>query len=391
MERSHVTPGISALTILPLATIPLIACGNTGGTEQDEPPATGQAVEKDTNGRPFHIEVMGTMDSPWALEFLPGTSDLLITTQPGELWLHDTESGEQREVSGVPEDVLAEGQGGLADVVAAPDFEESSEVYLSWVESSDEGSAGVIGRATLEDATLEDLDVVWEQQPAAGSGHFSLRMAFSPDGEDLFVSSGDRQALEPAQDLESGLGAILRLTPDGGPAPDNPWSDQGEVADQVWSYGHRNPLGLAFDDSGHLWSSEMGPAGGDELNLIESGGNYGWPEVSQGDHYDGESIPDHSAEDDFVEPQAWWNPAISPGSLMIYQGELFEEWQGDAFLGGLSGESLVRVDLDGETAGDDEVFEMGERIRDVAEAPDGSIWLIEDDDGASVLRLTPAD
>lgn len=380
MARSHVMSGISALTILPLA-----ACGASGNVSSENPAPSASSEHQ----QPFTVEEMGTLDSPWALEFLPGTSDALITTQPGELWRVDTESGEQQEISGVPDNVLAEGQGGLADVVVAPDFEDSAEVYLSWVTSAGDDSAGVIGRATLDGDTLQDLDVLWEQQPASGSGHFSLRMAFSPDGDDLFVSSGDRQELVPAQDLQSGLGAILRLTPDGEAAGDNPWSDQGPVAEQVWSYGHRNPLGLAFDDDGRLWSSEMGPAGGDELNLIESGGNYGWPEVSQGDHYDGESIPDHSADDDFVEPQAWWNPAISPGSLMIYQGELFDQWQGDAFLGGLSGEALVRVAMDGDTAGEDDIFDMGARIRDVAEAPDGSIWVIEDGDDASILRLTP--
>lgn len=342
----------------------------------------------------FTIEEQGSYDSPWALEFLPGTEQLLITTLTGDLYLRDLEGSEEIDVEGLPDDIVVEGQGGLGDVIAAPDFEESQRVYLSWVTSGDDGTGAVVGHAELveegDSAELQDLTVIWEQEPkTSGNGHFAHRLAFSPDGEHLYVTSGDRQEMDPAQDLSSGLGKVMRLTPEGEAAPDNPFADEGGVSEEIWTYGHRNPLGIDFDEDGRLWVSEMGPEGGDELNLLEEGENYGWPDASDGDHYDGEEIPDHTEDDDFTGPVVSWSPSISPGSLVIYQGEMFEDWNGDAFMGALSGEALVRVELDGETAGDTEVWDMGERIRDVEQAPDGSIWVIEDGDGAELLRLTP--
>lgn len=396
MDRIYALTGIGAT-----AALVLTGCGANGTLQNDQNTEEAGEVAEDQEQQspqegepPFSVEEQGSYDSPWALEFLPGTELLLITTQPGTLILKDLDSEEDITVEGAPDDVVAEGQGGLADVVVAPDFEQSREIYLSWVTSGEGGTGAVVGRAELEtdgsDASLEDLTVIWEQQPkTSGSGHFAARMAFSADGEHLFVTSGDRQELSPAQDMENTLGTIVRLTPEGDPAPGNPFSDEGGVTEEIWSYGHRNPLGIDLDADGRLWSSEMGPAGGDELNLIEEGNNYGWPEVSQGEHYDGEEIPDHSEEDDYTAPHAWWTPSISPGSLMIYGGDLFEDWEGDAFMGALSGEALVRVELDGEDAGEEEMWEMGARIRDVAQAPDGSIWLIEDGDDANLLRLTP--
>lgn len=223
-----------------------------------------------------------------------------------------------------------------------------------------------------------------------GDGHFSHRLAFSPDGEHLFVSSGDRQLGAPAQDTSNTLGTIVRLTPDGEPAPGNPLADRGGVSAEIWTWGHRNPLGLEVAPDGTLWSSEMGPEGGDELNVIEAGSNYGWPEVSDGSDYGGGEIPDHAEGDGFAAPARSWNPSISPGSLMIYDGEMFEDWRGDAFLGALSGEALVRVDLDGRTAGDTKVFDMGARVRAVEDGPDGAIWVLEDEGAGRLLRLTPA-
>ena len=223
-----------------------------------------------------------------------------------------------------------------------------------------------------------------------GDGHFSHRLAFSPDGEHLFVSSGDRQLGDPAQDTTNTLGTIVRLTLDGEPAAGNPLADEGGAAAEIWSWGHRNPLGLEFASDGTLWSSEMGPEGGDELNLIEAGANYGWPEASNGSDYGGGEIPDHADGDGYVAPARSWTPSISPGSLLVYGGDLFEDWQGDAFLGALSGEALVRVDLEGQSSGDAEVFDMGQRIRAVEEGPDGAIWLLEDEGSGRLLRLTPA-
>lgn len=325
---------------------------------------------------------------------------MLVTSRYGELFLRSADAGADEEdptgisVTGLPEDIVVEGQGGLGDVVAAPDFEASQRIYLSWVNASEAGTGAVVGHATLVDSgeavELEDLTVVWEQDPkTSGSGHFSHRLAFSPDGEHLFVTSGDRQQLDPAQDLSSGLGKVMRLTPEGEPAAENPFAAEGGVTEEIWTYGHRNSLGIDFDADGRLWISEMGPEGGDELNLLEAGENYGWPEASNGSQYGGAEIPDHAEGDGFTAPVTWWTPSISPGSLMIYQGELFQDWAGSAFMGALSGEALVRVELDGDQAGEEELWEMGARIRDVEQASDGSIWLLEDGDDAALLRLTP--
>ncbi len=405
MSRSPLTLALGLLASLAVTT----SCSSPSApsddddSAQDSPEAdsaaetaTASEDSPDDGSSAFTIEDRGSYDSPWALEFLPGTEQMLITTQTGELYLREMDGSGDIAVEGVPEDIVVEGQGGLGDVVAAPDFEESQRVYLSWVTSDEDGTGAVVGHAELNEsdsgAELEDLTVIWEQTPfTSGSGHFSHRMAFSPDGEHLFVTSGDRQEMDPAQDLGSSLGKIMRLTPEGEPAQGNPFADEGGVAEEIWTYGHRNALGIEFAPDGQLWVSEMGPEGGDELNAIEEGDNYGWPEASNGSHYGGGEIPDHTEADDFTAPVAWWTPSISPGSLMIYDGELFEDWQGDAFLGALSGEALVRVGLDGQSVEDEEIWDMEERIRDVAEAPDGSIWLIEDGDDAALLQVTPAE
>ena len=358
---------------------------SSAGASSTSAPPSGGSVGPD--GRPFVVEEIGELDEPWAMTFLPDGRSL-ITGRGGELTLRSTD-GQTVEVSGIPE-VVHQGQGGLGDVIAAPDFETTRHVYLSWAEAGSGGSGAAVARATLTEvggeANLADLTPVWQQAPkVSGNGHYGHRLAFSPDGEHLFVSSGERQKMEPAQDLESHLGKIVRLDPDGAAAADNPFADRGEVAADVWSYGHRNPLGLAFDQAGNLWNSEMGPQGGDELNLVREGANYGWPEASNGSHYGGEDIPDHAAGDGFEAPKASWNPSVSPGSLMIYTGEMFPQWQGDAFLGALSAESLIRVDLDGTNATEGDTWEMDHRVREVEQAPDGSIWLLTDE--GQLLRL----
>lgn len=334
------------------------------------------------------IEEIGELDEPWAMTFLPD-GRALITGRGGELTLRGTD-GRSVEVDGVP-DVVHAGQGGLGDVALAPDFEQSRTAYLSWAEAGEGGSGAAVGRATLSEgddtARLDGLSVIWRQQPKVrGNGHYAHRLAFSPDGDYLFVSSGERQQMDPAQDLNTNLGKVVRLTPDGKAAAGNPFADRGGVAAEIWSYGHRNPLGLAFDDDGRLWVAEMGPQGGDEINLVREGANYGWPKASNGSHYGGGEIADHAAGDGYEAPKVWWNPSVSPGSLMIYRGSMFPQWQGDAFVGALSGESLIRVDLDGDRADKGDQWELDQRIREVEEAPDGAIWLLTDD--GKVLRLT---
>ncbi|HYI55180.1 MAG TPA: PQQ-dependent sugar dehydrogenase [Microlunatus sp.] len=355
---------------------------STGGA-----PSAGRTAGTAPDGRPFLVEEIAQLDEPWAMTFLPD-GRALITGRGGELTLRSTE-GESVSVGGVPE-VVHEGQGGLGDVIAAPDFDATRHIYLSWAEAGDGGSGAAVGRATLAadggSASLQDLTVLWRQPKVSGNGHYGHRLAFSPDGAHLFVSSGERQKMDPAQDLATNLGKIVRLDPDGTAAAGNPFAERGDVAAQVWSYGHRNPLGLAFDADGNLWNSEMGPQGGDELNLVRKGANYGWPRASNGSHYGGEDIPDHTADDDFEAPKASWNPSVSPGSLMIYSGSMFPQWQGDAFLGALSGEALIRVDLDGTDAAEGDTWELGQRVREVEQAPDGSIWLLTDE--GQVQRFT---
>jgi glucose/arabinose dehydrogenase len=211
---------------------------------------------------------------------------------------------------------------------------------------------------------------------------------FSTDGY-LFISSGERQKFDPAQDMQGNLGKIVRLTEWGDIPEDNPFVDQGGVTAQIWSLGHRNPLGIAFDLEGRLWNSEMGPRGGDELNLVRKGENYGYPIVSNGRHYNFVDIPDHDTRPDFEAPAVWWTPVISPGGLIIYSGDLFSEWRGDALIPGLSSEALVRVEIDGDEAREAERYEMGERIRAVQQGPNGTIWLLEDGNAGRLLRLTP--
>jgi glucose/arabinose dehydrogenase len=249
---------------------------------------------------------------------------------------------------------------------------------------------------------LTAVEVVWRQYPKVlGRGHYGHRLLFDEDGY-LWVSSGDRQKFTPAQDMQANLGKMLRLHDDGRIPEDNPFvdyrSEDARVDDEavygeVWSLGHRNPLGIALDLQGRLWEIEMGPAGGDELNLIERRANYGYPVVSNGDHYDGREIPDHDTRPEFVAPALWWTPVISPGDLMIYRGALFEGWRGDAFAAGLSSRAIVRIRLEGDGARELERYPMGARIRSLEEGPDGALWVLEDERGSSrgrLLKLTPA-
>ena len=342
--------------------------------------------------RPFQVQEIGQFDEPWAMTFLPN-GDLLVTEKRGRLKLRRAD-GRVLDVAGVPE-VSYGGQGGLGDVVLHPGFAQNRLVYLSWIEAGDNGTRGaVVGRAHFNfgesGPSLSDLQLIWRQQPKMdGGGHFSHRIAFGPDGK-LYISSGERQHFDPAQDMSGNLGKVVRLNDDGSVPADNPFAARGGVTAQIWTLGHRNLLGLAFDAGGRLWEVEMGPMGGDEVNLIQRGRNYGWPRASNGSNYDGSDIPDHRAGDGFEPPKVWWNPSISPASIMIYSGAMFPQWRGDAFVGALSGEALIRVHLDGENASKADQWPMNARIREVEQAPDGAIWLLQDGpSGGRLLRLTP--
>jgi len=355
------------------------------------------------NDNPFDVEVITDFHEPWALAFLPD-GRMLVTEKKGALYIVN-ESGQKAGVRGVP-DVDYGGQGGFGDVALHPDFEQNQLVYLSYAEAGPANTRGAaVARAKLNETNgrgfLTNFEVIWLQYPKVlGRGHYGHRILFDDDGY-LWISSGDRQKFTPSQDMQSNIGKILRLNDDGSIPSDNPFvnyhdqdarvDDEG-VFGEIWSLGHRNPLGIAIDLDGQLWNMEMGPAGGDELNRVMRGGNYGYPVVSNGDHYDGREIPDHDTDPSFLEPAVWWTPVVSPGNLIIYKGDSFPEWRGDALIAGLSSRAIVRVGLDGDEAREIERYDMGARIRGVFEAAEGSLWVLEDERANSrgrLLKLTP--
>lgn len=369
---------------LPLLIIPLISCDSNSQS-------TPRIIE-DTNDTTIMTESVGQFNEPWAMTFLPD-GKLLITEKAGVLVLFDTKTGSKTLVDGVPEVVYA-GQGGLGDVILHPNFTDNNWIYFSYAERNNAGKQGAaVARAKLQlpatQPTLENIEVIWRQTPFLnGSGHYSHHLAFGPDGY-LFITSGDRQEQTPAQDWDKNLGKIIRLHEDGSIPVDNPFQDKGELAKSFWTLGHRNLLGITFDASGNLWSHEMGPKDGDEFNLIKAGDNYGWPIVSWGDQYSGFPIPDHDTRPEFHAPETYWVPTIAPSGLIIYSGTLFPGWQGDAFIGGLKSQALIRVDITGLQAREAERFDMKNRIREVEQDKEGAIWVLQDGGDAQLLRLTP--
>jgi glucose/arabinose dehydrogenase len=356
----------------------------------DAPAALGRAQW------PFTATEVARFDEPWAMAFLPDGT-LLVSERSGTLKRFDPRTHRSGEVSGVPK-VDYGGQGGFGDVLPHPDFAKNRWVYFSYAEAGEGDTRGAaVARARLAlDANgggaLSDVAVIWRQVPkVSGRGHYGHRLAFGPDGK-LWITSSERQKFDPAQDMSGNLGKIVRLNDDGSVPPDNPFAAQGGVAAQVWSLGHRNALGIAFDAQGRLWVHEMGPKGGDELNLIERGANYGYPIVSNGDHYDGKPIPDHDTRPEFAAPKVTWTPVISPAGFILYSGNKFPKWRGNGLIGGLSSQSLVRVAFEGEQAREVERYDMGQRIREVEQGPDGAVWLLEDGKEAGagrLLRLSP--
>ncbi len=365
----------------------LAACGGSNGG--------ATAAEARTVANAFVATPVAKFNEPWAMTFLPD-GRMLVTEKKGALKVYKI-GGATGDVSGVPK-VDYGGQGGFGDVIVHPSFASNGIVYLSYVEAGENDTRGAaVARAklTLDDkggGALSDVNVIWRQVPkVTGRGHFGHRMAFGPDGK-LWVTSSERQKFDPAQDMNSNLGKIVRLNEDGSVPSDNPFADKGGVTAQIWTLGHRNLLGIAFDAQGRPWNQEMGPAGGDELNLVVKGKNYGYPIVSNGNHYDGKDIPDHPTRPEFEAPKAFWNPVISPAGLVIYSGTMFPKWQGNAFIGGLSSKALVRIEITGDSAREAERYDMGQRIREVEQGPDGALWLLEDErdgGGGRLLKLTP--
>jgi len=365
----------------------LAACGAA--------PTESSAQQSSSAEQPFTVTDVASFDSPWAMAFLPGsglplTNMALVTERDGDLWLVDVAAGTKQQVSGVPS-VKVAGQGGLGEVVVHPDFAGNQRVYLSYAEPGPNGTSGAaLGygrllftapavRGAQAGVSLDGFKVIWRQQPkVTGEGHFAHRIAFAPDGT-MFVTSGEREKMDPAQDPNSDLGKIIHMTADGQ-----------RIGGHHYTMGHRNPLGIAFAPDGRLWATEMGPKGGDELNLIVQGRNYGWPRASYGSHYGGAAIPDDHKDKGFEEPKAWWNPSVSPGGLLIYTGDLFREWKGDALIPALSGQALIRVDLDGDKARKADQWAMGKRIRAVDQGPRGEVYLLIDEkSGGGLVRLEP--
>lgn len=380
------------MRLLPIAaaSLTLIACtGAQPGNSQE----TAAQTSAESGSLPFTVTPIADFDSPWAMTFLPD-GRMLVTEKTGTLLLVSADGKTKTPVTGIPA-VDSAGQGALKDVVLAPGFAKNRQVYFSYSEAGDGGKGVVLARGTLADGgspALNNVQTLFKATPyVTGNGHYSGRIAFAPDGKHLFFTNGERQKFDPAQDPKSTLGKVLRLTLDGKPAGDPGLTARG-FHPAIWSYGHRNLLGIAFDKAGNLWEQEMGPQGGDEVNLVLPGRNYGYPIVSDGDHYDGKDIPDHKTRPEFEAPKVSWNPAISPGGLMVYSGKLFPQWKGDLFIGGLSSQALVRVDVNGTRAAKGDQWPMGARIREVEEGPDGAIWLLEDGGQGSqgrLLKLTP--
>jgi glucose/arabinose dehydrogenase len=388
-----------------------------------EPINAGRTTPESTV--PFTMTEVATFKLPWRIAFLPDRR-MLVTEKVGPVWLV-TEQGEKTPVDNVPP-VLYQGQGGMLGVFLSPHYATDRSIYLTYAEpGTDAGTSGLaLARARLAigngTASLEGLQVLWRDMPKGRGGQFGAQIAFSPDSRFLFLTVGDRQRMTPAQDPDTELGKILRLTLDGKPAAGNPMAGKTggssrflinpprdtEAAKtapvigtytvegpnlapaETWTSGHRTPYGLAFAPDGRLWEVEHGPRGGDELNLIEPGKNYGWPLVSYAVNYNGVPIPSPDTRPDLTKPVIYWTPIIAPGNLTFYNGAMFPQWRGSGLMSGIATQSLNRIVFDGKGgATPAERWNVGHRLRDVEVGPDGALWMLEDNNPGGLFRVTP--
>ncbi|MGM1057268.1 MAG: PQQ-dependent sugar dehydrogenase [Bacteroidota bacterium] len=341
-----------------------------------------------TKAAEINIQVLAeNLDHPWGMAFLPDGS-LLFSERSGTLRIMDSKNKISQPLKGTPE-VFATGQGGMLDVALDPEFEKNNFVYVSFSEPGTGGTASTaLGRGKLQDNQLKDFEVIFRMEPKVeGPNHFGGRIVFTPEGK-ILLTLADRFKFDPAQDLSNHMGTIIRINPDGTVPGDNPFTDMADARDEIWSYGHRNIESAAIHPgTGQLWIAEMGPMGGDELNMPEKGKNYGWPEVSHGKNYDGSEIPHPATRPEFEDAKIVWTPTISPSGMIFYTGEMFPEWKNQALIGGLTSTGLVRVLITGNHAEEIERIPLAVRTRDVAQAPDGSIYVLTDEDNGKILRL----
>ncbi|HBY60147.1 MAG TPA: dehydrogenase [Solibacterales bacterium] len=373
---------------------------------------------------PFQMTTTDTLGLPWRIAFLPD-GRMLVTEKIGPIWLVSAEGKKIAPLANTPP-VYWQGQNGMLGVYLSPRYATDQSIYITYVEPGDYGGGQALARARLNlgrNPRLENFEVIWRQMPRGKGGQVGGQIAFSPDGQYLFMSVGDRQRMTPAQDPDQPVGKILRLTLDGKPAPGNPgygktgaatiplidpprntelaktakpvsmytFPEGNQTPAETWASGIRAPYGMAFSPKGELWEVEHGPRGGDELNLIEKGKNYGWPVVSYGINYDEAPIPNHDDRSEFTKPVLYWVPVIAPGNLMFYRGQkTFPQWDGSGFVSGLASRALVRLEFDGKGGAKAvERWDVGKRIRDVAQAPDGSLWLLEDANPGALIHVTP--
>ncbi len=399
-----------AIVALSLALLPTSAAAQINAGEQ-KPEAT----------MPFTMTQVATFNLPWRIAFLPD-GRMLITEKVGPVWLV-AQDGTKMPVANAPA-VLSQGQGGMLGIYTSPKYATDHNIYLTYSEPGDGGSSLAMARAKLtitkDAASLDGLQVLWREMPKGRGGQFGAAIAFSPDGQYLFLSVGDRQRMTPAQDPDSQLGKILRLTLDGKPAPGNPMAGKTGAATtnliapprdteaaktapvvstytipganlapaETWASGFRTPYGLGFGPDGRLWELEHGPAGGDELNLIEKGKNYGWPLVSYSKNYNGVPIPSPDTRADLAKPVIYWTPVIAPGNFTFYKGAMFPQWNGSMLIGGMATQTLLRVTFDSKGgATPAERWNVGFRVRDVAVGPDGALWIIEDKNPGGLYKV----
>ena len=353
----------------------------------------GQSASFTSSAGQLEIQTVASgLVNPWSLAFLPD-GRMLVTERPGRMRIVTPDGVLSPPLKGVPE-VWAAGQGGLLDVAIDKDFAQNNTTYICFAERAAGGGRTAVARSRLGDDRLNDVTIIFRQEgPLSSGNHYGCRIAQDRDGN-LFVTLGEHFShRDQAQNLANHLGKVIRIAPDGSVPPDNPFVGRAGAKPEIWSYGHRNEQGLAINPAtGDLWEIEHGPRGGDEVNIIGKGRNYGWPVIGYGIDYNGAKIHDSTAKDGMEQPVKYWVPSISPSGMAFHTGTLFPAWKGSLFIGALSGKMLVRLSLkDNAVTGEERLLQnLNERIRDVRQGPDGALWLLTDSSAGRILRVSPA-